>query len=482
MTRRAVFIHVLAASAPLSAVAQTTPDTMPPNSWLAVPNTPMKAVTPKDGQFAGTWGNTGPNSVIVAWGGAALDTRRNRLVLWGGGHADYHGNELYVFDIASLKWQRLTDPFVNPVNDQEVNADGTPNSRHTYGGLAYIAHADRFFGQAGSLAGVGFAKCDKTWTYDFDAKAWSDRAPAMSPGGGFGVTCSYDSVGKKLWWGATSGGNGLWSYAYDTNTWTKHNGDAVFYDHTSAIDPKRGLFFVVGGGKLLAYDIRSANPTQQVWATTGGDAFLAKGKPGLDYDPVSDRIVGWHGGAVYVLNVDTKTWTAYDAPGAPATTSNGIYGRWRYVPSVNAFIVVTDWSADVHFYKLSSGKGMLPDGGIVAAADAGAGGGMDAGSRDAGSADARTPTPEAGTTVGTVDAGGGAAGRGGSAGSGGTTAGAGGAGGNTAAGGAGGAPAPSSVRKASGSSGCSLGAGDAPAGLVLALMGLVGLAAARRRR
>src|SRR5687767_9547569 len=89
----------------------TTPDQMPANTWLSIPNSKMMSVAPTNGQFAGTWGNVGPRAVIGAWGGAALDTERNRLVLWGGGHNDYHGNELYAFDVLTLKWQRLTDPF-----------------------------------------------------------------------------------------------------------------------------------------------------------------------------------------------------------------------------------------------------------------------------------------------------------------------------------------------------------------------------------
>src|SRR5213593_285726 len=95
-----------------AALAQSTPATMPADSWLVAPNTNMSAVTPVNGQFAGTWGTDGPWAVIAAWGGGALDTQRSRLVLWGGGHADYYGNELYAFDIPTLTWSRVTDPFV----------------------------------------------------------------------------------------------------------------------------------------------------------------------------------------------------------------------------------------------------------------------------------------------------------------------------------------------------------------------------------
>jgi hypothetical protein len=334
-------------------VAQTTPSSMPADSWMAAPNSKMRSVAPTNGQFAGTWGVGGPGMVIAAWGGGALDTKRSRLILWGGGHADYYGNELYAFDVATLAWSRVTDPTINPVMDQEVNPDGTPNSRHTYGGLAYIAHADRFLGQAGSLAGVGFAKCDKTWTFDFDAKKWSDRNPPSTSGGGFGVHCSYDPASKKLWWG---NGSGLWSYDYDANTWTQHNGDGFYYQ-TSTIDTKRGLLMVLGQGALLAYDIKNGNFTKQTWATTGGSAIIAAGNPGVDYDPTLDRLVAWAGGTPYILNPDTKVWTTGTATGAPGAGSNGIYGRWRYVPSVNAFVVVTGADDNVYFYKASAGGG-----------------------------------------------------------------------------------------------------------------------------
>src|SRR5215831_10640591 len=90
-------------------LAQSDPGTMAPDTWLSVPNSHMSTVAPTNGQFAGTWGVGGPANVIAAWCGGALDTQRSRLILWGGGHADYYGNELYAFDIPTLKWSRLTD-------------------------------------------------------------------------------------------------------------------------------------------------------------------------------------------------------------------------------------------------------------------------------------------------------------------------------------------------------------------------------------
>jgi hypothetical protein len=336
--------------------------TAPANSWIEVPNSALMRVAPKPDQFPKTWAVCGPASVVMAWCGAALDTKRDRLVIWGGGHADYHGNELYAFDIQKLAWQRLTDPFPNPVNDQEVNADGTPNSRHTYGGLAYLTHADRFFGLGGSLAGVGFAKCDRTWTYDFDAKKWEDRQPGGKlPGGGFCLGCAYDPVSKKLFFGSEH--NGLFAYDYDKNTWCQLDNQPV--DGLGfAVNTKRKLLVGAGRGRLVLYDIGRGNFRQQNLKIPGGEDVIRAGNAaGLDYDPVSDRIVGWAAwapGKVYALDLDAKRWEVRETAGGPKvapSARNGVFGRWRYVPSVNAFVAVSDANANVFFYKFTAGTG-----------------------------------------------------------------------------------------------------------------------------
>lgn len=324
---------------------------MPPNSWLSVPDTKMRAVLPRRGEFPGTWGIVGPEAVVDAWSGGIFDTKRDRLVLWGGrGAGDYRGNELYAFGLSEFKWERFTDPFVHPAETADANPDGTPTSWTTYNGLAYIAHADRFFAAGARLSGDSSGTA-MTWAFDFSTRRWTDRRPPSMPPAGPGSACSYDSSTRKVWW-ASAGRNsdGLWSYDYDRNTWTRHNSDD-FYDQTTAVDTRRRLLVVVGRGGVFSYDLRTANPARQVWATTGGEGFIAKAGPGLDYDEVGDRIVGWHGGAVFSLNPDTRAWRASASPGAPSTTPNGVYGRWRYVPVLDAFVVVTRADENVHFYK-----------------------------------------------------------------------------------------------------------------------------------
>jgi len=338
-------------------LAQSDPATMPADSWMSVPNTKMSAVTPTEGQFPGTWGVIGPSGVIAAWSGGALDTKRSRLILFGGGHADYGGNELYAFSVGTMTWERMTNPTVNPASDDsDQNPDGTPQSRHSYGGLAYLAHADRFFALGGSIFTSGHGACSKVWTYDLTAKSWTRDASAAPFSPGYDACCAYDPATKKLWFCQMDSGNWahVWGYDFDSKTWTNLPiGDLLGFGGC-ALDTKRGLLVATTGGTVMAFDVRGNGPAQ-TWTTTGGSEFLSQGEVGFDYDSASDKLVGWASDKVFVLDPETKAWTVHNPPGAPAPSGNGTYGRWRYVPSVNAFILVTGINVDVHFYKLGDG-------------------------------------------------------------------------------------------------------------------------------
>ena len=81
------------------------------------------------------------------------------------------------------------------------------------------------------------------------------------------------------------------------------------------------------------------------------------------HDPVSDRIVGWAAwvpGKVCALDLDAKRWELRETEGGPKvapSARNGVFARWRYVPSVNALIAVTDANANVFFHKYAADAG-----------------------------------------------------------------------------------------------------------------------------
>ena len=51
-----------------------------------------------------------PGAIVRAWSSFAWDSSRGDLMLWGGGHANYVGNEMYVWDGDTGKWGRGSLP------------------------------------------------------------------------------------------------------------------------------------------------------------------------------------------------------------------------------------------------------------------------------------------------------------------------------------------------------------------------------------
>ena len=72
---------------------------LPENSWYEVPNSNLTRVgAPNVGQYS----ISGPKGV-TAFSGGTYDPTHRRFIVFGGGHADYAGNELYHFEMDSLK-------------------------------------------------------------------------------------------------------------------------------------------------------------------------------------------------------------------------------------------------------------------------------------------------------------------------------------------------------------------------------------------
>jgi hypothetical protein len=344
-----------------------------PGHWYAVPNSHLRSVSPNPIAFPGIQAGMGIRGVIGAWSGGTYDTKRDRLVIWGGGHWAYGGNEIYVFDVPTLQWIRYTEPFPNPVQYSHKNSDGTPPSRHTYGGILYITHADRLFGLGGSPYGqAGMCGTNLLWTFDIANKTWHDMAPS---GAAIHTECENKSVyweenGKIYYGTCQSGWRGWYAYDYDANIYniagpitTSESG--CVSGGTYAIDPQRKLIVGVGNSsshEIEVLDLQGADLRVVLHATTGDNVIAEKSNPGFVYDPVSDKMIAWYGGNdVYSLNTETWEWTRHaPAPAntvnAPAVTaSGGVYGRFQYVPSRNVFIVVNHVDEDVYIYRLTSG-------------------------------------------------------------------------------------------------------------------------------
>ena len=365
------------ATRPASAPANPI-ETLRAGEWYEVPDSPMRKVA-----FQWPPGTTptlngiGIPGIMMCWSGGAYDTKRDRLIIWGGGHAAYSGNEIYVFDVNTLKWERVNDPTLNvdPQNkwpELGVYEDGTPRSSHTYNYIQYVPAMDRFV-TLGTWAtfSSGNHQTGITFTFDFDSRKWERKSKGIAYS--MGTFTAVDPVTGHLF--ARGNINAPHFAEWDplTDKWTNRGeiSNRTCYGKTAAIDAIARRFFAVGEGSIYKFDfsrpgnsrqeaIKTEGPQDVVNANTrGGRNKREDCTPGLDYDPVLDRIVGWVGGAeVYTLDLETLTWEQVPAaatntvtPAGPA--ERGTYGRFRYVPSKNVYVVVSSVDQNVFFYRLS---------------------------------------------------------------------------------------------------------------------------------
>jgi len=316
---------------------------------MELPNTRIQSVLPNPVPMGDA------SNIVQAWSGGTVDTVRNRLIIWGGGHSDYRGNEMYALDLESLSMTRITDPSAFTASDACTSAlpDGTPSSRHTYDGLAYLGHADTLFAVNGSMAPCGGGD-RATWTYDFNTRNWRvvlAQTPWVEP---FGTMAVYDPVSKLVY--VKNSGNSFFAYSLDTNSYTQLNQSDMVVDYhlTATIDTKRRKFVMLGNGVQvidLNTNTMSTMPTVNAPALVHGIQ-----SPGVAYDTLADRIVAWQGGSnVYALNMDTGVWSQVATNAGPVAPAppQGTFGRWGYFPKYGVFALVNDVEQNAWVFRLA---------------------------------------------------------------------------------------------------------------------------------
>ncbi|MGD8937845.1 MAG: hypothetical protein PVJ72_00570 [Gammaproteobacteria bacterium] len=302
-------------------------------------------------------------NVMAAWSGAAFDTKRATLLVWGGGHGDYWGNEVYAFNVNTLSWKRLNDPYWPAKKLKGTHSwypeNSSPGSRHTYDGLEYIPGLDILWAVGGSLWKSG-SGTQQTLTLNMDTLKWSEksRAPIVNS---IGVASGYDPVTKMIF---VYDNGKLVSYDPAQDNWQVLSRDSGINGLVGEVDPVNRKFVAIGKGYAFVYDLNARILHRSALGAVG-DIVIEKRVPGLAYDPESGKIVAWNGG-VYVytldLSVSPPLWQKIPpAPGNTVTPTSatkwGTYGRWRYVPSKGVFIGVNRTNENVYFYKLGVGKG-----------------------------------------------------------------------------------------------------------------------------
>lgn len=385
-------------------------DDLKPGSWYEAPNSKLRSVCPPD-EPGYEW-SFYCKGVMSAWSGAALDGSRGRLLVWGGGHADYKGNEVYAFDLGTLAWSRLWGPTphaqIPAGGTHEQYDDGSPGSRHTYSGLAYVpAPTDALLSFGGSLWQSGNYG-QGVWSFGFAAGKWTRKADG--PGEqGYGDPTVYDPKTGHVF---RRGNARMHEYDPVADTHTpraESNGGFWAANVSAALDPEARLMVIVGEGRVDLYHLDTDKYEQGVTLSgaTAKDLFGGSA-PGIDFDTALKKFVLWGGGAtVYTFDPSQLAFEQHATTGATPgkiTASGGVFGRFRHVPTRNVFVAVNDVDESVFVLRMAPGTGTPPP-----IPDAGAGGAGGAGGAPAGGATGSTGDDDSGCGCAVPRRGGGSA-------------------------------------------------------------------------
>ncbi len=272
---------------------------MPEGSWLQVNENFFSDVwTPAELRpLKGRASNPEPFKIISAWSSFAWDSDNGDMFIYGGGHANYSGNDTYIWRSATGRWERSSLPSEVTQDDfgDFTAIDGVfaaPPSAHTYDNNVYLPIAQRFMiygGAAYNNGGAFMYQTDPTSSrptgpYDFDPL----RADAMKVGGTTGshvqrVAPHEYVIGGQMWqnrdlYGAPPAGTPLPNnFVMGTTAVTEENGFDVVYVNAKTGGSARQLF------KHTIVDIN--DPSQDLWQQVG-KYHAAYGKQGAGaYDP-----------------------------------------------------------------------------------------------------------------------------------------------------------------------------------------------------
>ncbi len=364
---------------------------MPPGTWCEVLNSRHDAAEKPANEYDDWNGtnspayddnqgdnNNGIKQITDSWAGGAMDTLRSRLMIYGGGHNAYNGNEVLAFDIATMSWIRLTDPSESHVDGRDPYPDGTPSAKHTYNSIGYDSVNDRFLIGGGCLTGPS-TPIDPSRDYYLplgvltgDTKANRDQWVQMTDMASWG-SCEDQSgffdarTGRWHRLRKTSPQLHRW-YDYGTQVWNDCTGEGGWDDNALYFNPDQEAAFAVGNNQVYRWDLSdagyAANCDRTGVTTTGPQTAVTATGGGVDYDTQNDRAFAWVGGTtVYSLD-NSNAWVAHTVSGSnlatppptPTATSDQLFGKWRYVPAHQVFILYRGWTntntwTNVFFYK-----------------------------------------------------------------------------------------------------------------------------------
>jgi hypothetical protein len=348
-----------------------------PGQFAVIPGSELRSVLVRSDEFAfcGQIDCARSSNVLDAWNGGAFDSVRGEFRVHGGGHADYGGNEIYLFDFSTLKWTRETEPqpLTGPLmgdNDGDGSADSCPTpaigppAMHTYQGFLYVPKIDRYW----LLGTAGYCKNGtaggRAWEFDAGAKVWT-RMPEMELFARF-TRAMVDPesgnllihVGRRSGWFEVDPATRRVVRSFEKDPF------GAYLDGPAVFDERRRVIYALVGGRpsdqLLAYS----------WPSGGGNEFRARlvvewpreGKKawGIALHS-SGLLVLWDGNARIIV-IDPESGKVKEAttkgfrPGSARADDRArrVYSKWSYIPEIDAFFGITDPDLGIVLYRLDA--------------------------------------------------------------------------------------------------------------------------------
>lgn len=316
------------------------------------------------------YGGQGPASILKNWSGGAWDHTDYVMYVFGGGHGDYGGNEMYAYDLKDMTLTRISDPVAYDTwSSAKTSGQGGwttatgIEATHTYDAVIYSSVTDTVISLSDTDFGGGTAH---NWLGEFDVNnptaGWVrhgnvNEKVAGLPAGDY--RDSNDMIyilnhgparGSQMLAGMSSVNPttkevthltyGPYSYmGWGTAEIVTVNGqDYMYTTHSGSIPPGQKTWAMYKWLLDSPYTVTLvANAVDVGWET-----FTEA--PGMAYRSINDALYIWaQDKELYVMDIDTETWSTLTPTTGPDRdlvngTDNGVYGRFVYIPEVDAFI------------------------------------------------------------------------------------------------------------------------------------------------
>ncbi len=339
---------------------------LPEGEWSRVNlNNFSDAWTPADLRPLYGWGNPSPSKIILAWSSFAWDSTRQSLFLYGGGHANYRGNDTYIWRGATRLWERASLPSEmkqdNLGNWNTIDgADHAPASAHTYDNTVYLPIIDRVLTLGGAADSNGGhyrrqatdTTSRNTGPYLFDmSRAHPDKVGGTTGSNVKRVFPDLQIDGGNMWSNRESFLNisrpPTHAFVNGCTGYAEENGKDVVYVRTSAA--------------LHRYTIHSlSDPTLDTWEKVGTYWSGPGSQTTCAYDPTGKSLVrtGTNSVPFVYWNLNTPGSNNRDVPFTPEDPT----GEFAALRATSGFAIsrcALDFDTQRNQYALWCGDGAV---------------------------------------------------------------------------------------------------------------------------